>query len=363
MKVAFIPWDKNIKKNNIYIPKYEDYIDSHIELKKAFLETGDDINTIDMYENLQEVDIFLFTVIDYKWLNKVIDAGLIHRCVYCSAEPAVVKPENCKEGYEKMKNIFPFFMTFNDEIVDGKRFFKRNIPFCFRPDLGNVPFGKKKLLVNISGNKFSNHPDELYTERERIVTYFEKNYFEHISLYGTNWDKKKHPSYLGMIDDKKDAYHTHKFALALENTRDLCGYVTEKMLDCFECGIVPIYWGAKDIENYIPKECFIDYSQFKSIEELYQYLISISESKYNQYLDAIKGMLKSDAVNKFSGETFYRYIKDLECQVQECKFKISYKARIKLKILEFKIGIKEEIEVFRIKSIKRVKKLLDIERE
>ena len=287
MKVAFVPWDKSITKNNIYIPKYEKYIDSHIELKRAFEANGDDINTIDMYEDLRDVDIFLFTIIDYKWLNKVIAKGLIHRCVYCSAEPAVVKPENCKEGYEKMKEIFPFFMTFNDELVDGVRFFKRNIPFCFRTAHGNIPFEQKKLLVNISGNKFSDHPDELYTERERIVTYFEENYPEHITLYGTNWDKKKHPSYMGVIDDKKNAYHTHKFALALENTKELCGYVTEKMLDCFECGIVPIYWGAKDIETYIPRECFIDYSKFKSMDELYQYLISMQESEYIQYIEIL----------------------------------------------------------------------------
>ena len=153
-----------------------------------------------------------------------------------------------------------------------------------------------------------------YTQKEKEL------YPEHISLYGTNWDKKKHPSYLGMIDDKKDAYHTHKFALALENTRDLCGYVTEKMLDCFECGIVPIYWGAKDIEEYIPKECFIDYAQFQSIEELYQYIISMPEGEYNKYVDAIKCMLKSDVVTKFSGETFYWYIKTLEKHIKESDF-------------------------------------------
>lgn len=363
MKAAFIPWDKNIKNNNIYIPKHENYIDSHIELKRAFQKNGDDINTIDVYDDLRDVDIFLFTVIDYKWLNKVIAAGLIHRCIYCSAEPAVVKPENCKEGYDKLKNVFPFFMTFNDELVDGVRFFKRNIPFCFRPNLGDVPFEQKKLLVNISGNKFSDHPDELYTERERVVTYFEENHPEHITLYGTNWDKKKHPSYLGMIDDKKDAYHTHKFALALENTKDLCGYVTEKMLDCFECGIVPIYWGAKDIESYIPKDCFIDYSKFENIEELYQYLISMSESEYNKYMDAIKRMLKSDVVDLFSGEAFYWYIKALENHVSKSKFEISSKSKLKLKILEIKTGFKEKAEMLRIKSIKKIKKILKMERE
>ena len=360
MKVAFIPWDKSIKNNNIYIPKHDNYIDSHIELKRAFQKNGDDINTIDMYADIREVDVFLFSIIDYKWLNRVIEEGLINRCVYCSGEPAVVKPENSEEGYEKIKKIFPFIMTFNDELVDNKRIFKRNIPFCFRPNWGNVPFEQKKLLVNISGNKHSRHPQELYTERERVISYFEKYHFEHITLYGTNWNKKSHPSYEGVIENKKEAYHTHKFALALENSRDLCGYVTEKMLDCLECGIVPIYWGAKDIEKYVPKECFVDYTRFQNLEELYSYLATMSEEQYDRYIDAARKMMRSEMIDNFSGETFYSYIKAMEKPLMDCDFSISKKVKEKLKWLERWNRYKEKMEALRKRMIMAVKKMLKI---
>lgn len=309
MKAAFIPWDDSIHNNNIFIPKYQGHEDSHVLLKKVFQDNGDDINTIDMYEDLKEVDLFLFSIVHYQWLDKVVKAGLIDRCVYCSGEPPVVKPLNCFEGYQKLQKIFPYIMTFDDELVDGKRIFKRILPYYFEPEFGKVPFEKRKLLVNISGNKKSEHPKELYSEREKVVSFFEKKYPEHITLYGPGWSKKEHPSYCGYIDDKKDAYYYHKFALSLENMHDVRGYITEKIFDCFDLGIVPIYWGASDIEEYVPKECFIDYSKFGSMEELAEYLFNMDESEYNKYLEAIQKLLHSDIDILFSSDTFYEQIK------------------------------------------------------
>lgn len=309
MKAAFVPWDESINHNNIYKPKYQGYEDSHVLLKQVFMQNGDDINTIDMYENLEEVDLFLFSIVDYQWLDKVIKTGLIERCVYCSGEPPVVRPLNCMEGYRKLMKIFPYILTFDDDLVDNRRIFKRNLPYYFDEKTGSVPFDERKLLVNISGNKKSEHPKELYSERERVVSFFEKNYPEHITLYGPGWSKDKHPSYNGYIDDKADAYYTHKFALAFENMYDVRGYITEKIFDCFEMGIVPIYWGASDIREYIPENSFIDYTKFKDLDKLADYLFSMTEKEYNGYLKAIHSLLQSDIDIPFSSDTFYDQIK------------------------------------------------------
>lgn len=309
MKIAFIPWDESIHHNNIYIPKYQGYEDSHVLLKQVFIQNGDDINTIDMYENLEEVDLFLFSIVNYQWLDRVVRAGLEERCVYCSGEPPVVRPLNCLEGYQKLMEMFPYIMTFDDDLVDDRRIFKRILPYYFDEKTGSVPFSERKLLVNISGNKQSGHPKELYSEREKVVSFFEENYPEHITLYGSGWSKDKHPSYCGYIDDKADAYYTHKFALALENMHDVRGYITEKIFDCFEMGIVPIYWGASDIKDYVPEECFIDYTKFTNLYELADFLFSMKEEEYNGYLEAIHKLLQSGIDIPFSSDTFYAQIK------------------------------------------------------
>ena len=102
MNIAIIPWDESLIKDIIFIPKSADYLDSHILLRKAFLDRGHDIHTIDMYENIEEVDCFLFFTLNYYWLNKVIQAGMQNKMIYCSSEPAVVKPINSAKGYIKL---------------------------------------------------------------------------------------------------------------------------------------------------------------------------------------------------------------------------------------------------------------------
>jgi hypothetical protein len=52
------------------------------------------------------------------------------------------------------------------------------------------------------------------------------------------------------------AYKEYKFALAMENTMHH-GYVTEKILNAFIGGAVPIYWGTKDVYDIFNREAFI----------------------------------------------------------------------------------------------------------
>lgn len=308
MRIALVPWDEKIVKNNIFIEKYEGYLDSHILLKKAFEKRNIEINTIDVYQNIQKVDWFLFFTLDYKWLYRVIKAGLYKRMIYCSAEPDVVKPINSSNGYSKLLKIFPFILTWNEDLIDNKRIFKRNIPYYFSKKFGENRFDNKKLLVNISGNKFSDVQNELYSVREAVISFFEKYYSDDFDLYGTNWNKKKHPSYKGTVDSKTKTYHNYKFALSLENTYGVKGYITEKIFDCFCAGIVPIYKGASDINKYVPKSCYIDFDDFISMEDLARFLLDMDEMVYNEYLNAINSLLNSDIQDAFSSEMFCEYI-------------------------------------------------------
>jgi hypothetical protein len=60
----------------------------------------------------------------------------------------------------------------------------------------------------------------------------------------------------------------YKFSICYENARDTPGYITEKIFDCFFAGCVPIYWGANNITDHIPKECFIDKRDFEDYKVL-----------------------------------------------------------------------------------------------
>lgn len=141
---------------------------------------------------------------------------------------------------------------------------------------------------------------------EAIVHFSHKDYFD---LYGRNWDnhkfltkeesegvKRLNPK---EIDDKDLVVSQYQFALCFENTI-YPGYVTEKIFDCFLSQCIPVYYGAPNIDEYVPANTFIDMRNFKDFKELEIFLENISEEKIDEYLFNINQFLKSDGFLKFA---------------------------------------------------------------
>lgn len=107
----------------------------------------------------------------------------------------------------------------------------------------------------------------------------------------------------GVAPDKLSVLSQYRFALCFENM-DLKGYVTEKMFDCFFCGTVPIYLGAPDIADYVPRSCFIDRRDFESYTHLAAFLRALSDAEVRRYREAAREFLGSDGFRPFAKETF-----------------------------------------------------------
>lgn len=169
----------------------------------------------------------------------------------------------------------------------------------------------RKFLVIINKNKLPRvYWQELYTERLRAIEYFART--DEIDLFGVGWDvppyrvgktwlpytlQRAHRSllhywhtfhpdpllqaarrcYRGVAESKAETLGNYTFAVCFENMV-LKGWITEKIFDCFYAGAIPVYWGAPDIEDYVPAECFIDMRQFKGYEDLRRYLKSLDEN-------------------------------------------------------------------------------------
>jgi alpha(1,3/1,4) fucosyltransferase len=95
----------------------------------------------------------------------------------------------------------------------------------------------------------------------------------------------------------------YKFALVIENAV-FPGYVSEKILDAFFAGCIPVYLGAPDVTNFIPAETFIDRRKFKNWEDVYAYMKGMSAKEYTRYLDAIENFVRGPAIKPFSTEGF-----------------------------------------------------------
>ena len=80
------------------------------------------------------------------------------------------------------------------------------------------------------------------------------------------------------IQYKSEGLNDYCFSIAMENF-DSDGLFTEKVLDCFLTGTIPIFYGAKNIGDYFNKDGFF---QFETLGELQTILDSLTFEKYNE---------------------------------------------------------------------------------
>lgn len=223
-------------------------------------------------------------------------------------EPMFVMPENYDRNIHEH---FDAIITFDDDIVDNKKYFKYNTPEpAGVQNKYSKSFRQKKLLTLIDSKKYSNVSGELYSKRREAIRYFEKNHIDSFDFYGHGWENSGYDSYKGSVPGKLEILSQYKFCICYENGI-LNGWITEKIFDCFFSGCVPIYLGAPNVTDYIPGDTFIDKRKFEDYGELYDFISSIDEKEYNVYLKHIRDFLNSDMAKRFSYASFTQTLMDI----------------------------------------------------
>ena len=218
---------------------------------------------------------------------------------------------------QNLRDCFSKIYTWDDDLVDGVKYFKFYYP-VLRPMIANpVPFEEKKFCTLVAG--YVNDPDkypgkyttELYSERLKALEFFGKVGEEGFEAYGRGWEKAPaYKSFRGACLDKIGVIKRYRFSICYENCRDVKGYISEKIFDCFAAGNVPVYWGASNVTDYIPQDCFIDRRDFATLDDLYLFLKSMTPETYEGYLDRIRTYLVSDAAQLFSEAKFEDIFRD-----------------------------------------------------
>jgi hypothetical protein len=282
----------------------DDCMRPFFNMRESLRKIGFDLKTTTLADN-ESLDKFAGIIVcgvphDVKTRNKLAQYPA-NKVALVLLEPPVVVPY----FYDRSLHS-PFGKVFSmlDGDVDNIKYFKLYYPQTTLKMIDPVvPFNEKKSIVMIASDKTSKHVQEQYSERRKIIDFFELNAAESFDLFGHAWDNKFHV-YKGSVKSKIDTLKQYKFCICYENMKDIDGYVTEKIFDVFISGCVPVYKGAKNITSFVDKECFIDRDQFQSDQELYDFLKNMSEEQYNHYIDAIKNYLTSSKAFLFSSENF-----------------------------------------------------------
>lgn len=170
-----------------------------------------------------------------------------------------------------LKNVDLFFDCYDAIFVHDKEIIKKDNRFTYVPNVSNknwiIDCGihKKTKLVSMinSGKRMCAG----HLIRNKITSKFK----DKVDLYGLEYNP---------IKRKEDGLNDYMFSVTLENAQYRT-YITEKLMDCFVTGTIPIYWGSPDIGDYFNEDGIIKFTDSFDIGQL-------SEDLYYSKMDAIK---------------------------------------------------------------------------
>jgi hypothetical protein len=312
MKISVVPYSRSELNNEAFNPNR--LYNGLSFFKKTCEEKGVLIATHDLLP-IKEADYIVLFDLDFTALWNIIIHKKTLQTLYVALEPPVMYPWHSLRFLKRLPGVLPYIWTWRDELIDNQHFFKLNIPYYeIRETIPSIPFTQKKLLTTVVSNRHSSHPDELYSKRIELIRFFEIYAPNDFEFYGGGWSSTVFKSYRGKIKDKLAGMAHYKFAICFESQTNLQGYVTEKILDCFNAGVVPIYWGADNIAQYIPQQAYIHYKDFSSNHALLQYIQNMTEKDFESYVLAAREFLSSNAYQAFAPSAFAeKLLKILEC--------------------------------------------------
>ena len=146
--------------------------------------------------------------------------------------------------------------------------------------------------------------NELINKRLEAIEYFGQK--KRLNLYGRGWDdltrlpqkwQRRLRKILANLKpkgcvDKVKTISRFKFSICFENV-SYRGYVTEKIIDCFVAGVIPIYLGAPDIADFVPADSFIDMRAFDSFKHLNNFLTKMTQQDALKMISAGRRFLQS----------------------------------------------------------------------
>jgi hypothetical protein len=297
--------------NPTYVPR---------RLREEFLKHGVELNTPDVNQGRDiAFDLFFEG-------REFIEDG-IPKYLIAQENPHINRLNEDRDYCKRFRKVFAWDKRLHD--------LPNVVPIMVpnRLEFGTFPSLSERDIFSclINANKAFREPlpNDLYQERIRTIRWYERNAPGYFELYGMGWQKpapaydlwgklrrsiaslrvklhgyKPFPSYCGEVRDKASVMRRSKFAYCYENTLGPDNYITEKIFDSFLSGCVPVYWGAENVLEHIPAECFIDRRDFRDTAEIHRYLLLITPEQHAVYQNNIAAYLQSRACHQFSVEHF-----------------------------------------------------------
>jgi hypothetical protein len=188
------------------------------------------------------------------------------------------------------ENRFEKIFTYDKRLLDiSDKFVFLPIGGCWIDEKDRMIHNKSKLLCSITSNKsmISGHRFRLQVLSQ--IKGVDKFGFSAIP-----------------INNKIDVLKDYMFSVVVENQK-LDFLFTEKIIDCFVTGTIPIYCGCPSISKFFDMEGIITFS---SIEECQNIINNLTPELYNSKMGAIKNNFELAKKYVVADDILYDFIKN-----------------------------------------------------
>jgi len=327
----------NIKKNNNYNLKDHDNLFLNT-LHKEIFKTA---KLKHYYSNINNINNTDLLIVINSIPQEIINNSNFSNCkkYLIIGEPRTIIPFVYKKEFlkkfdkiftydQKILNTYTTKAIYTSLQMTTSKFLKMNV--------------KKKKFFSCIFSSYKPHKSVVFSEKIRIIKWFNKMKPLKLHLYGRDWNLIREPItkniiiiffrkllnffiikfninlfykeyikniYKGYSINKiKDGSNYH-FQFCYENDSK---WISQKIFHCFMSGSIPIYLGYKNIKKSIPTNCYIEKNKYHSYDFLFKDLQKIASNKilYNKYLTNIKNFLRSKKIKKFFLEEDVKIIKN-----------------------------------------------------
>jgi hypothetical protein len=169
-----------------------------------------------------------------------------------------------------------------------------------------IAFQMPKGTLSVYGGLWNDDFLSKIRHRAGVVKFaLDSKLFPNLSeVYGNFF--RKYVNSVGPIIDKHEVVRKSKFSLIIENDNN---YVSEKIIDAFLGGSIPIFFGGDFEKIGIPSKLVL--SNFTNARDISQFIAQVSDEDVRAYLEGVVEWLQSDLfLNRWEGDLVFATIAD-----------------------------------------------------
>lgn len=192
--------------------------------------------------------------------------------IICSVMGTDYLKYNCVRIWYSGENLHPNFdlfdygISFNDRLHLDDRYIRYPI-YCLNEYQWNLAKHKHEFDEKEYFSKHNRFCNFVYSNGKNAMA-FRENIFYALSEYKkVDSGGRLHNNIGGPVIDKDLFVPNYKFTIAVENT-SAPGYTSEKLLDAWAYGTIPIYYGNPDVGKEFNEDAFINCHKYRSMDEI-----------------------------------------------------------------------------------------------